>query len=132
MVNLKKCILFVSVVLLAGCMDGGAGNPAGPSDGEVQTLENGTQEAWNAETQTWVGLAAFWDQYAERRGGYTWGVREDYPPYAEVEEFDTMLVQLDSGPCMMMFFHSRWRRANDVRRWDDAFNEYGGCPYVFD
>jgi len=32
----------------------------------------------------------------------------------------------------MEFIHERWRRANDVRRWDDAFNDYAGCPHVFD
>lgn len=31
----------------------------------------------------------------------------------------------------MEFFHNRWRRANDVRRWDPLFNEHGGCPDVF-
>ena len=43
-----------------------------------------------------------------------------------------MMVELAQGPCLMEFFHSRWRRANDVRRWDESHNEFGGCPYVFD
>ena len=30
------------------------------------------------------------------------------------------------------FFHSRWRRANDVRRWNPQFNEVLGCSVVFD
>ncbi|MDX1406343.1 MAG: hypothetical protein R3192_17540, partial [Woeseiaceae bacterium] len=65
-------------------------------------------------------------------GGLTWGRRTDYPPYDQVDELDTMIIELESGPCLMEFFHTRWRRANDVRRWDAAFNEYGGCPNVFD
>ena len=68
---------------------------------------------------------------AGRRGGLTWGSGTEYPPYAEVSELDTFLVQVDEGTCLMEFFHERWRRANDVRRWDDAFNNYGGCPHVF-
>jgi hypothetical protein len=32
----------------------------------------------------------------------------------------------------MALFHSRWRRANDVRRWDPKFNDYAGCPEVFE
>jgi hypothetical protein len=32
----------------------------------------------------------------------------------------------------MQFHHEKWRRAQDVNRWDDKFNLYGGCPYVFD
>jgi hypothetical protein len=32
----------------------------------------------------------------------------------------------------MQFFHQRWRRANDVQRWNDRFNDYAGCAHVFD
>ena len=61
-----------------------------------------------------------------------WGAKEVYPEYDKVQENDTLLIQTESGPCLMEFFHQRWRRANDVRRWDKAFNEYGGCSTVFD
>jgi hypothetical protein len=81
---------------------------------------------------SWVSLDAFWSRYAARSGGLTWGKRTDYPSYKEVNEFDTMIIELDDGSCMLMFFHTRWRRANDVRRWDDAFNEHSACPQVFD
>ena len=33
---------------------------------------------------------------------------------------------------LMYFFHRRWRRANDVWRWDPSFNRYSGCATVFD
>lgn len=107
--------------------------PTSPlSDGHVMTRENGSQQAWDAEKKQWVTLDQFWQHYADRRGGLTWGERVDYPPYHEVKELDTLLVILETGPCLMEFFHQRWRRANDVRRWDEAFNEYGSCPHVFD
>ena len=79
-----------------------------------------------------MDLETFWDRDADRRGGLTWGRRTDYPPYNKVKELDTMIIEVESGPCLMEFFHTRWRRANDVRRWDVTFNEYGGCPDVFD
>ena len=79
-----------------------------------------------------VDVETFWADYAEATGGLTWGASDTYPPYSEVNEGDTFLVQLEQGPCLMEFFHRRWRRANDVRRWDESVNDYGGCPYVFD
>ena len=36
-------------------------------------------------------------------------------------------VEVEQGPCLLEFFQSRWRRANDVRRWDEAMNEVAGC-----
>lgn len=74
----------------------------------------------------------FWRNYAELNGGLTWGESQEYPPYNEVKEFDLFLVQTAEGPCLMEFFHSRWRRANDVRRWNPQFNEVLGCGVVFD
>ncbi|MBY5991006.1 hypothetical protein [Ferrimonas balearica] len=105
---------------------------AGSADGHVRLGADGALEAWDAERGQWGGLEAFWLAYAERRGGLTWGRGSDYPPYDQVKEGDTFMVELSQGPCLMEFFHQRWRRANDVRRWDDAFNDYAGCPRVFD
>ncbi len=106
----------------------------------AQSTANGTIDrqtptawmAWDAEAGEWTDIETFWLRYAQRKGGLTYGPTKQYPKYEEVNELDTLLIQLPQGPCLMEFFHSRWRRANDVRRWDDAFNEYGGCPYVFD
>lgn len=103
-----------------------------PTDGQWRDSSAGEPMAWDALASEWVNPESFWLRYAERHGGLTWGRRTDYPPYAAVSELDTMIIELDSGPCMMQFFHTRWRRANDVRRWDDAFNGYAGCPHVFD
>ncbi len=101
------------------------------SDGQVQVLDDGSLRAWDAARGNWVEPLQFWLNVAERRGGLTWGRRADYPPYDDVEEYDLLLIELDTGPCLMEFFHGRWRRAQDVRRWDERFNDYGGCPDVF-
>lgn len=78
-----------------------------------------------------IDIESFWMDYANSRGGLTWGATTEYPEYEKVKEGDTILIQLEQGSCLMEFFHRRWRRANDVRRWDESVNEYGGCPYVF-
>lgn len=89
---------------------------------------SGSDVIWDEKVDT----EAFWKRYAESRGGLTWGTSSTYPEYDKVNEGDTLIIQLQQGPCLMEFFHSRWRRANDVRRWDESVNEFGGCPYVFD
>lgn len=89
-------------------------------------------QAWDEPGKAWLGMEAFWQAYTQRNGGLTWERSAEYPEYSKVKEHDTFLVQLPQGVCLMEFFHTRWRRANDVRRWNPAFNEYGGCPYVFD
>ena len=108
--------------------------------GDVPTdLENGELirtsgewRAWSAPNAEWLTVEAFWLDYAERTSGRYWGSGVAYPPYREVDEHDTFLVELEQGPCLMYFFHGRWRRAEDVRRWDPSFNNLLGCPYVFD
>lgn len=122
-----------SILLTAALMASVAfGQADGRPDGAVRATSDGSFEAWDGGRLEWLSPESFWLRYAERRGGLTWGRRTEYPPYADVSELDTLIIELDSGPCLMEFFHTRWRRANDVRRWDDRFNEFGGCPYVFD
>lgn len=74
----------------------------------------------------------FWERYIASRGGLSWERSATYPEYDKVKEGDTFMVVLEQGPCLMEFFHNRWRRANDVWRWGEDMNNYGGCPYVFD
>jgi hypothetical protein len=105
--------------------------PPGQRDGELRQHMNQLQ-AWDAEQQQWLMPVEFWQQYAARRGGLSWGRGAIYPPYGEVKEHDTFMVETTAGPCLMEFFHGRWRRANDVRRWDTKFTHYAGCPHVFD
>lgn len=88
-----------------------------------------------AEDVDWksgTDIENFWAEYANSKGGLTFGETSNYPEYSKVKEGDTLLIKLAQGNCLMEFFHGRWRRANDVRRWDDSINAYGGCPYVFD
>ena len=105
--------------------------PSKPRHGQAHMTSNTSFEAWDAVSERWLEPEEFWLAYAESRGGLTWGRSREYPDYAKVSERDLFLVELESGVCLMEFWHSRWRRAQDVRRWDEAFNTYGGCPYVF-
>ncbi|MGI9290351.1 MAG: hypothetical protein ACR2QG_03630 [Gammaproteobacteria bacterium] len=120
---------FIVLLLLFGSLNISAQDI---QDGQVKRDPGGELVAWDAEKEQWLDIESFWLSYAGRRGGLTWGRNQNYPQYDQVQEFDIFLVELSQGTCLMEFFHTRWRRANDVRRWDDAFNQYGGCPYVFD
>lgn len=101
-------------------------------NGEVrQSVESGMQ-AWHEQSQTWLSLEGFWNAYTKSRPQKNWAASVDYPKYEDIKEGDTFLVQLKGSTCLMQFYHSRWRRANDVRRWDDAFNAHGACPFVFE
>lgn len=126
---MKHCAM---VFLLSLVFSNVSGQSDSLTDGEVRSVASVGLEAWDLQHKEWVSIEAFWIRYTDRRGGITWGRRTDYPPYAEVKELDTMIIELESGSCLMEFFHTRWRRANDVRRWDAAFNNYAGCRYVFD
>ena len=109
--------------------------PAAPRDGQIHDSPAGP-EVWDARAQSWVDPESFWLTYAEQNAaenrGRFWGRTDTYPRYADVGEHDTILIEVDAGACLMYFFHRRWRRAEDVRRWDPGFNELGGCPHVFD
>ncbi len=88
--------------------------------------------AWDASQAEWLSPEDFWRSFAARERGRNWGEGVAYPAYHDVNEHDTFLVKTANGPCLMYFFHTRWRRANDVWRWGAEFNRYGGCPTVFD
>ncbi len=123
---------YAIIVIFALTLSNAVGQSEDLTDGEVRNVANGGLEAWDLQNTEWVDLETFWIRYTDRRGGLTWGRRTDYPPYEQVNELDTMIIEVEGGPCLMEFFHTRWRRANDVRRWDAAFNDYAGCPKVFD
>ena len=99
--------------------------------GEV-VKKDGKMQAWDKDQNALVTLEVFWRNYAKKNGGLTWGQNSKYPPYDEVKEHDLFMVEIGSELCLMEFFHTRWRRANDVRRWHDAFNEYSACSKVFE
>jgi hypothetical protein len=106
--------------------------PPGSRDGEVRVITDSEFVAWDAVSSAWLSPEDFWAAYAGRGAGRNWPSSSEYPSYSAVNEHDTFLVLTPQGPCLMYFFHSRWRRANDVRRWSEEFNAYSGCPYVFD
>lgn len=106
--------------------------PPGNRDGQVHVISKTQFVAWDDENHEWLSPEQFWRQFSERRRGKIWPADTKFPPYSQVNEHDTLLLNLDSGPCLMYFFHTRWRRANDVWRWGDEFNRYGGCHKVFD
>lgn len=122
------CLLFVST--LVACSSDPAQHHSGPRHGELR----GTTliSAWDANRQVWVSPESFWLSDANARGGLTWGQGTTYPNYNDVSEFDSFIVELPQGVCSMTFYHSRWRRSNDVWRWDEGHNQYSACPYVFD
>lgn len=100
--------------------------------GEFKQSNSDKIEVWNENTAKWGNVESFWRDFEKSNEGNSWGRSVNYPNYDDVNEFDTIIIELKQGACLMQFYHSRWRRANDVQRWNDNFNEYGGCPYVFD
>ncbi len=116
---MKSLLPLILILLMLASFAGCAETPA---------RETPAAPVWSEDTD----IESFWQGYADSKGGLTWGMSTEYPEYDKVSEGDTLLILLPQGPCLMEFFHSRWRRANDVRRWHPSVNEFGGCPYVFD
>ena len=88
-------------------------------------------QVWHVKKSEWLSVDSFWLDFAKNNNTKAWPISETYPNYADVSELDTFTVKLEGGTCLMQFYHARWRRANDVQRWNDAFNDYSACPNVF-
>ena len=101
-------------------------------DGQIFQNVDETMIVWDASKKKWMKIEDFWKSFSLRNGGKDWGEGRQFPNYSEVNEADTFVYVTDKGKCLMEFFHERWRRAQDVERWDERFNQYSGCPYVFD
>lgn len=125
--SLSLLILFTSLILVSVSL-----RAQSVDHGSVKQQASGESVIWNAETESWTSFEQFWQQFTAVNDAKHWGKSTQYPEYSKVQEFDTFLVELPQGICLMQFFHSRWRRANDVQRWADEFNGFAGCPYVFD
>lgn len=121
-----------TLIVLFLCMVTIAVQAQAPKHGSVGENSAGKFQVWNGNRSEWSDIEPFWISFAKSNEAKFWGQTETYPNYDDVKEFDTVLIQIKEGVCLMQFFHSRWRRANDVQRWHDIFNEYAGCPYVFD
>jgi len=133
---LKGALIIFVAVLFSGCItnkkvENSKYSEIKYSHGEV-VVKNDKQQVWDSEDKKFISLKEFWINYAKRNGGLTWGQSKTYPPYNDVKEFDLFMVEIGDKICLMEFFHDRWRRANDVRRWDSAFNEYSACSKVFE
>lgn len=100
--------------------------------GFIEQSVKGKPQVWDITISEWRTPEIFWKSFAKSNKANFWGQADTYPNYNDTNEFDTVIIQLKEGDCLMQFFHSRWRRANDVQRWDDVFNDYSGCPFVFD
>ena len=124
-----KCLTLWAAALVASAAF--AQPPEAPGNGQVYQSSGGAV-IWSDAAAAWLQPEAFWAEASAAAPGRDWGRGEQYPPYAQVGEHDTFLVIVPQGPCLMYFFHERWRRAQDVRRWDEAQNELLGCPNVFD
>jgi len=117
--------MWLLAVLLAGASQA-------QDHGQINEVAQGEPRAWDANGSEWLAIEAFWERYARSGEGFHWGRGTTYPAYAKLKEHDTLVIEVAQGPCLMEFFHQRWRRANDVRRWDDRMNTYGGCAHVLD
>ncbi len=122
----------VLFLLIVECSYGQIVLPPGDQDGQVNVQVNGNFLAWDAVEKRWLDAAAFWQAFAKRGRGRVWPSGTQFPPYAELNEHDTFMYEREGRSCLMVFFHTRWRRANDVWRWGPEFNEFGSCPQVFD
>jgi hypothetical protein len=120
------------IVILCLCLLTKTIQAQAPKHGFIDKSVEGKLQVWNMEQGAWSNIESFWINFAKSNKAKFWGQTDAYPNYDDVNEFDTVLIQVKEGTCLMQFFHSRWRRANDVQRWHDAFNEYGGCSSVFD
>ncbi len=101
------------------------------------TLRNGQTRlhndgfiVWDTQADSWVKPEQFWANYASRKGSRNWGTATTYPPRAKTQPHDVVTIVTPEGVCLMEFYHSRWRRANDVWRWSQRFSNYAGCANV--
>jgi len=123
-------VILILIFMLTGFVNAAETNDL--SNGQVKKNDSQKLVSWDENSKRWISLDQFWKNYVKENQSHHWGTSRDYPQYSLVSEFDTFLVQVKSGTCLMEFYHSRWRRANDVRRWDDEFNNYSGCAKVFE
>ena len=120
------------LVLLVLCLSSISCFAQNPINGDLKENNEGSLVIWSNNANAWQDIESFWVNFSSQNGDLTWGKTDQYPEYSKVKENDTLLIQSNKGVCLMEFYHQRWRRANDVRRWNDKLNNYSGCPYVFD
>ena len=122
---IKKCTLFIALSLIS------LNTLSAPVHGDVR--ESGENiEAWHRAVSGWISPDEFFAIEIKRLNGSTYGTVADYPPYENVNEWDTLIDQLPDGrQCPMVFYHARWRRLPDVLALDERLRNHGGCKDVF-
>ena len=63
-------------------------------DGQILSYDKSSATVWDGQSKSALNIEEFWQAYAKRGGGKYWGRSRDYPPYDEVNEFDTLLIEL--------------------------------------
>lgn len=122
---ISKCTLFFVLSLFS------LTTLSAPAHGDVRDSGEGI-EVWHMTATDWISPDDFFVIEIKRLKGPTYGTVKDYPPYAAVQEWDTLIDQLPDGrECPMVFFHQRWRRLPDVLALDERLRNYGGCKDVF-
>lgn len=87
---------------------------------------------WHTESNAWLSAEDYFAAEIKRLNGPTYGQTNQYPPYDEVKEWETLIDVLPDGrTCPMVFFHQRWRRLPDVLALDEKLRNFGGCRDVF-
>ncbi len=122
---LRKCTLFFALSLFS------LTTLSAPAHGDVRETGDGLM-VWHMTVSGWITPDEFFVTEIKRLKGPTYGTVGDYPPYATVNEWDTLIDKLPDGrECPMVFFHQRWRRLPDVLALDERLRNYGGCQDVF-
>ncbi len=121
----------IAIILLCAAWQADAQNKRdhSPRHGQARQHDNGFV-VWDNRANSWVSPRRFWANYARRKGSRYWGQSKFYPPYANTRAHDLVTITTSDGACLMEFYHGRWRRANDVWRWNRRFNNYAGCASV--
>lgn len=108
----------IMLCILAGPCVSAQGLERAQAEGQVRSVDQTLAAVWNAEAQAWQSSESHWEHYAVRHSGNDWGGRRGFRPYDQINELTTVIFELRSSACLKEFSHSRWRRANDVRRWN--------------
>lgn len=128
-----KAVVIAGLIMLLSALvfiDDADAQRGGFRHGQTHADQRHGFVVWDNRVRRWVSPRRFWRNYAKRKGDRYWGQRKFYPNIKFVKEHDVVTIITPGGSCLMEYYHGRWRRANDVWRWNRRFNSYGGCTNV--